>query len=223
MKVEINKYIDHTLLKPEATREHIEKLCAEAKDHSFYSVCVNSSRVSLCRELLAGTDVKVCSVVGFPFGAMSTEAKGYETKIAVNDGAEEIDMVVNIGWMMDGEYQLVEDDIRCVVENAGEKAIVKVIIEAALFTDEQIIKLCQMSMAARAAFVKTSTGVNTTGATTHAVSIMKQTVRDTLKVKAAGGIRGINDAYAMIDAGADRLGTSSGVSLVKDGIVSTDY
>ena len=214
MKVEINKYIDHTLLKPEATREQIEKLCAEAKDHSFYSVCVNSSRVSLCRELLAGTDVKVCSVVGFPFGAMSTEAKGYETKIAVNDGAEEIDMVVNIGWMMDDEYQLVEDDIRCVVENAGEKAIVKVIIEAALFTDEQIIKLCQMSMAARAEFVKTSTGVNTTGATTHAVSIMKQTVRDTLKVKAAGGIRGINDAYAMIDAGADRLGTSSGVSLV---------
>ncbi len=222
-KSELARYIDHTLLKVDATEEQIKTLCKEAIDNKFYAVCVNSSMVKLCKKMLAESDVKICSVVCFPLGAMSTAAKGFETKQAVADGANEIDMVINIGMLKDKKYQEVEDDIHEVVKNASPEALVKVIIEAALLTDDEIVTVCKLAEKAGAKFVKTSTGVNASGATTKAVELMRKTVSENVKVKAAGGVRSFDDAVAMINAGAERLGTSSGVSLVNDGTVSTDY
>ena len=205
--------IDHTLLKAAATSADIRKICGEAREYKFASVCVNSCYAKLVTEQLAGTGVKTCCVVGFPLGAMSTEAKAYEAKCAVADGAGEIDMVVNVGALKEGNDQFVEDDIRAVVE-ASKPAIVKVIIETCLLTDEEKVRACELSEKAGAAFVKTSTGFSTGGANAHDVALMKKTVGDRLQVKASGGIHTPAQAQELIEAGADRIGASNGVALL---------
>lgn len=209
----MQRYIDHTLLKPEATPNDIRKLCSEAITNRFFSVCVNSAYISLCKDLLKGSSVKVCSVVGFPLGAMSTPAKAFETKQAIADGADEIDMVIHIGSLKAGLYDVVQKDIEAVVKAADGKTV-KVIIETSLLSDDEKIKACELSMAAKAHFVKTSTGFNGGGATVADVQLMKNVVKNELEVKASGGVRDLATAQAMINAGATRLGTSSGVYLV---------
>ena len=211
----LNKYIDHTILKANATRTQIEKLCDEAAEHKFASVCVNSCWVPMCAERLAGTGVNVCTVIGFPLGAMSTAGKAAEAAAAVADGADELDMVINVGWLVAGEDALVRDDIAAVVA-AAKGRCVKVIIETCLLTDEQKVRACELSVEAGATFVKTSTGFSTGGATVHDVALMAKTVAGRCKVKASGGIHNAAEAQAMIDAGADRIGTSSGIAIVSD-------
>ena len=213
--MELNKYIDHTLLKPEATKEQITKLCQEARQYDFASVCVNTCYVPLAKQLLAGSDVKVCCVVGFPLGAMDTVSKAFEAKTAVENGAQEVDMVINIGALKDKDYDYVTKDIAAVVE-ASKPAIVKVIIESCLLTDEEKVEACKCSMNAKAEFVKTSTGFSTHGATPEDVALMKKTVGDICKVKAAGGVRSYDDAMKMIEAGADRLGCSAGIKVMEE-------
>ena len=213
--MELNKYIDHTLLKPEATKEQITKLCQEARQYDFASVCVNTCYVPLAKQLLAGSDVKVCCVVGFPLGAMDTVSKAFEAKTAVENGAQEVDMVINIGALKDKDYDYVTKDIAAVVE-ASKPAIVKVIIEACLLTDEEKVEACKCSMNAKAEFVKTSTGFSTHGATPEDIALMKKTVGDVCKVKAAGGVRSYDDAMKMIEAGADRLGCSAGIKVMEE-------
>lgn len=213
--MELNKYIDHTLLKPEATKEQITKLCEEARQYDFASVCVNTCYVPLAKQLLAGSDVKVCCVVGFPLGAMDTVSKAFEAKTAVANGAQEVDMVINIGALKDEDYDYVTKDIAAVVE-ASKPAIVKVIIEACLLTDEEKVEACKCSMNAKAEFVKTSTGFSTHGATPEDVALMKKTVGNVCKVKAAGGVRSYDDAMKMIEAGADRLGCSAGIKVMEE-------
>ena len=205
--------IDHTLLKAAATSADIKKICAEAREYRFASVCVNSCYAKLVTEELEGTGVKTCCVVGFPLGAMSTRAKAYEAKCAVEDGAAEVDMVINVGALKEGNDQFVEDDIRAVVE-ASKPAIVKVIIETCLLTDEEKVRACELSEKAGAAFVKTSTGFSTGGANTADVALMKKTVGDRLQVKASGGIHTPEEAKALIEAGADRIGASNGIALL---------
>lgn len=209
----LNKYIDHTILKANATRAQVEKLCDEAAEHEFASVCVNSCWVPLCAERLAGTGVNVCTVIGFPLGAMSTAGKVAEAAAAVADGADELDMVINVGWLVAGEDDLVRDDIAAVVA-AAKGRCVKVIIETCLLNDEQKVRACELSADAGATFVKTSTGFSTGGATAHDVALMAKTVAGRCKVKASGGIHTAAEAQAMIDAGADRIGTSSGIAIV---------
>lgn len=213
--MELNKYIDHTLLKPEATKEQITKLCQEARQYDFASVCVNTCYVPLAKQLLAGSDVKVCCVVGFPLGAMDTVSKAFEAKTAEENGAQEVDMVINIGALKDKDYDYVTKDIAAVVE-ASKPAIVKVIIEACLLTDEEKVEACKCSMNAKAEFVKTSTGFSTHGATPEDVALMKKTVGNVCKVKAAGGVRSYDDAMKMIEAGADRLGCSAGIKVMEE-------
>lgn len=210
------KYVDHTLLKPDATREQIKTLCEEAAEYDFASVCVNPFWVSYAAEILADAKAKVCTVIGFPLGANTTETKVFETTNAIENGAEEIDMVINIGALKNKEYDIVEHDIAAVVKASHPKAIVKVIIETCLLTDEEIVKACELSVAANADFVKTSTGFSTGGATPKDVKLMKDTVKDNAFVKASGGVRSKEDAFTMIEMGADRLGTSSGILLVKE-------
>ena len=213
---ELRTYIDHTLLKAEATEDDIRKLCAEARQHKFFAVCVNSCYVALAKKELAGTDVKIASVIGFPLGAAHTAAKASETAIAVSEGADEIDMVLAIGALREGRREYVCEDIRQVVETAAKGgATVKVILETCLLTDEQIVDACRLSKEAGAAFVKTSTGFSTAGATTHHVRLMRETVGDAMQVKASGGIRDKATALAMIDAGADRIGASASVEICK--------
>ena len=209
----LNKYIDHTILKANATRAQVEKLCDEAAEHEFASVCVNSCWVPLCAERLAGTDVNVCTVIGFPLGAMSTAGKAAEAAAAVADGADELDMVINVGWLVAGEDDLVRGDIAAVVA-AAKGRCVKVIIETCLLDDEQKARACELSVEAGATFVKTSTGFSTGGATVHDVALMAKTVAGRCKVKASGGIHTAAEAQAMIDAGADRIGTSSGIAII---------
>ncbi|XVG94939.1 deoxyribose-phosphate aldolase [Eubacteriales bacterium KG127] len=216
-KKSLNKYFDHTLLKPEATPNQIADLCEEALEEDFFSVCVNSYYVPQVSKALSGSDVKTCAVIGFPLGACSTASKVFETRDACQNGASEIDMIINVGLLKAKEYDLVRDDIAQVVSEAKENgAIVKVIIETCLLSDEEIIKACELSMDANAAFVKTSTGFNSGGATTHHVTLMKKTVGDSMEVKASGGIRDYETAKAMIEAGADRIGASAGVQIMKD-------
>ena len=212
--MKLNKYIDHTLLKADATKEQITKLCNEAKEYDFASVCVNTSYVPLCKELLKDSDVNVCCVVGFPLGAMDIVSKAFEAKTAVTNGAKEVDMVINIGKLKDKDYDYVTNDIKEVVL-ASKPAIVKVIIETCLLTDEEKVEACKCAMKANAEFVKTSTGFSTNGATVEDVALMKKTVGDTCKVKAAGGIRSYEDAMKMIEAGADRLGCSAGIKIME--------
>ena len=212
--MELNKYIDHTLLKADATKEQITKLCNEAKQYNFASVCVNTCYVPLCKELLKDSDVKVCCVVGFPLGAMDSDSKAYEAKKAVENGAGEVDMVINIGALKDKNYDYVTKDIEKVV-NASKPSIVKVIIETCLLTNEEKVEACKCALNAKAAFVKTSTGFSTAGATVEDVALMRKTVGNNCKVKAAGGIRSYEDAMKMIEAGADRLGCSAGIKIME--------
>jgi len=211
---DLAKVIDHTLLRPNATVSEIDKLCDEALQYGFYSVCVNSSRVARCASRLAGSNVKVCSVVGFPFGAASTVAKAAEAETAVKEGADELDMVVNIGKLLDGDLGYVESDIKAVVA-AAEGRTVKVIIEACYLDNSGIVEACKAAERAGAGFVKTSTGFGPSGATVHAVRLMRETVGERLGVKAAGGIRNNAAAIEMIRAGADRIGASSSVQIVE--------
>ena len=212
--MKLNKYIDHTLLKADATAEQIKKLCAEARQYDFASVCVNSCHVPLAKAELEGTDVKVCCVVGFPLGACFTEAKAYEASLSVERGAEEVDMVINIGAAKEGNWGLVEQDIKAVADACHPKAILKVIIETCLLTDEEKRKACLCAKRAGADFVKTSTGFSISGATPEDVALMRETVGPHMGVKAAGGVRCTEDADKMISSGATRLGTSSGVKLM---------
>lgn len=207
-------YIDHTLLKPNATEKEIEKLCAEAREHKFASVCVNTSYVDLCARLLAGSGIPVCAVVGFPLGAMSTDSKAFEARDAVRRGAEEIDMVINVGKLHSGDFAYVCDDIRAVVKAASAHTV-KVIIETALLTDEQKVSACVLAKAAGADFVKTSTGFSTGGATPEDIALMRRVVGDQLGVKASGGIRDCPTALRMVESGATRIGASASVAIVK--------
>ena len=220
--MKLNKYIDHTFLKPDAQQEQIEKLIEEAKAYGFASVCVNPTWVNFAAEGLCDSDVKVCTVVGFPLGATTSAVKAYETKEAIQNGADEIDMVINIGALKSGNAGLVESDIRAVVEASGDK-LVKVIIEACLLTDEEKVLACQLAQKAGADFVKTSTGFSTGGATLPDVQLMRQTVGPDMGVKAAGGARSYADAVAFVEAGATRIGTSSGVAILKGGLADGDY
>ena len=210
----LSSYIDHTILKADASAEDVIKLCEEAAEHNFCSVCVNSSRVLLASEQLKGSSVKVCSVVGFPLGAMNSEAKGFEASIAVSEGASEIDMVINIGFLKDGKLDAFEEDIKSVRKSCGEGIILKVIIETALITDEEKNTACRIAEKAGADFVKTSTGFSTGGATVEDVELMRAAVSDKVKIKASGGVRSYEDAVKMIEAGAERLGTSSGIAII---------
>ena len=209
----IASYIDHTMLKADADENTIRRYCREAREQGFRSVCVNSYRTALVHEELEGSNVLTCTVVGFPLGAMSMEAKAFEAKKAVMDGASEIDMVINIGALKDKDYDTVRNDIKGVVE-ASKPAIVKVIIETCLLTDEEKVKACELSVEAGAAFVKTSTGFSTGGATIDDIKLMRRTVGNRAQIKASGGIRTKEDAEALISAGADRIGAGNGMLLL---------
>lgn len=213
--IKLNKMIDHTILKADATEEKVKQLCSEAKEYNFASVCVNSCYAALVSSELKGTDVKTCCVVGFPLGAMSTKAKAYETKIAVEDGADEIDMVINVGYMKAKKFDMVLDDIKAVRAAVPAPKILKVIIETCLLTDEEKVKACELSVEAKADFVKTSTGFSTGGATKEDVDLMKKAVNGKALVKASGGIRDKQTALEMVKAGADRIGASASVEIVK--------
>jgi deoxyribose-phosphate aldolase len=214
--MKLSKYIDHTLLKADASLEAIGKLCDEAVEYDFKSVCVNTCNIPFCKEKLAGSDVLVCCVIGFPLGAMSTEAKIAETADALAKGADEVDMVINIGRLKDKDYAYVTDEIRRIKETCGEKTL-KVIIETCLLTDEEKVKACECILEAKADFVKTSTGFSTNGATFEDVALLKQTVGDRCYIKAAGGVRSRDDFEKMISLGANRIGTSSGTKLINKG------
>ncbi|HSI67213.1 MAG TPA: deoxyribose-phosphate aldolase [Planococcus sp. (in: firmicutes)] len=219
----IASYIDHTVLKADTTADQIKQLCKEAAENSFASVCVNPAWVSLAADGLKGSTVKVCTVIGFPLGASTSETKAFETKDAIEKGAEEIDMVVNIGALKSGDENLVKEDIQAVVNAAKGKAIVKVIIETCLLTDEEKVTASRLSKEAGADFVKTSTGFSTGGATIEDVKLMRETVGSELGVKASGGVRSLEDVQAMIDAGATRIGASSGVQIMQGLTSKSDY
>ena len=210
------KYIDHTLLKPDATEAQIEKLCAEAREYGFASVCVNSCYASLAARLLAGSDVAVCCVIGFPLGAATTAAKAFEAADAAQNGATEIDMVINVGAAKDGRWDYVEADIAGVAAAIEGKALLKVIIETCLLTDGEKIEACRAAVRAGADFVKTSTGFSKAGANAADVALMRKTVGPEIGVKAAGGIRTYADAMAMIEAGASRIGASAGIAILAE-------
>ncbi len=211
--MELSKYFDHTILKPSASEDEVRAVCKEALYYNFASVCVNQYRTSLVKSLLEGTDVKVCTVVGFPLGAVCTQVKVFETLEAIKDGADEIDMVINVGALKDKNYKYVRRDIES-VKSACKDVTLKVIIETCLLTEEEKKKACELSVEAGADYVKTSTGFSTGGATVDDVALMKYVVGDKAKVKASGGIRNYETAMNMITAGADRLGTSATVSIV---------
>lgn len=223
MSKEIAAMIDHTLLKADAKKEQIEKLCAEAKQYHFASVCVNPTWVKFASELLAGSDTVVCTVIGFPLGATTPETKAFETNNAIENGAKEVDMVINIGALKDGNDQLVEADIRAVVDAAKGRALTKVIIETSLLTDEEKVRACHLSVKAGADFVKTSTGFSTGGATKADIELMRKTVGPNIGVKASGGVRNAEDAQTMIQAGATRIGASSGVAIINGLTGSAEY
>ena len=209
----LEKYIDHTLLKPDAVKAQIIQLCKEAKEYDFASVCVNPCWIETARKELAGSDVNVCVVIGFPLGAMTSASKVFEAKDAIERGADEVDMVLNVGWLKDGDDAAVTNEIKAVKEAVGSH-VLKVIIEACLLTNDEKVRACQDAEKAGADFVKTSTGFSTGGATVEDVALMKKTVGDRLKVKAAGGIRTKEAMDAMIAAGAERIGTSNGTKLM---------
>ncbi|HEM3684559.1 TPA: deoxyribose-phosphate aldolase [Streptococcus suis] len=220
--MKLNKFIDHTVLKPETTKEQVAKVLEEAKEYDFASVCINPTWVSFAAEGLKGTDVKVCTVIGFPLGANTPAVKAFETKDAIANGADEIDMVINIGALKSENYDLVLEDIKAVVGASGDK-LVKVIIETCLLTDEEKVKACELSKQAGADFVKTSTGFSTGGATAEDVALMRKTVGPEMGVKASGGARSYEDAIAFIEAGATRIGASSGVAIMKGEKADGDY
>lgn len=216
LRQNLSKMIDHTILKADATRQQVIKVCQEALEYGFASVCVNTCQVKLVATQLKGSDVKTCVTVGFPLGAMSTAAKAFEAKDAVLNGAQEVDMVINVGALKDKDYDFVENDIRAVVDAVNKKAVVKVIIETCLLTDEEKVIACKLAQKAGADFVKTSTGFSTGGATAEDIALMRKTVGNSMKVKASGGIRDYETAIKMVDAGADRIGASSSVKIVQN-------
>ena len=215
--MKLNKYIDHTVLKADTPKATVQKIIDEAIQYDFMSVCLNPTWVSFAAEKLAATDVKVCTVIGFPLGANTSAVKAFEAAEAVKNGADEVDMVINIGAAKDGDWDLVESDIQAVVDASGD-VLTKVIIETSLLTDEEKVKACQAAVRAGADFVKTSTGFSTAGATVADIALMRQTVGPDLGVKASGGVRSMADAEAMIAAGATRLGTSNGVEIMKGNV-----
>ena len=212
--MKINQYVDHTLLKAVATKKDIEKLCNEAKEYEFYSVCVNGANVAEAYKQVKDTNVKVAAVIGFPLGAMATDVKVFEAKKAIEDGASEIDMVINVGALKDGNYEYVEKEIAEIKKAIGDN-VLKVIIETCYLTDEEKVKACELSVNANADFVKTSTGFGTGGATFEDVELMKKTVGDKAEVKASGGVKDLDTAKKYIELGATRLGTSSGIEIIK--------
>lgn len=216
------QYIDHTLLKPDSTREQVDKIIEEAKQYHFKSVCLNPGHVAYAADKLQDSDVLVCTVIGFPLGATTTEVKRFETENAINNGASEIDMVINIGALKDGRYDDVQSDIEAVVK-AAQQHTVKVIIETCLLTDEEKVKASELSKAAGAHFVKTSTGFAGGGATAEDVKLMKDTVGDDLEVKASGGVRNLEDFNKMLEAGATRIGASAGVQIIQGLESNSDY
>lgn len=212
----LSSMIDHTILKADATSEMVKSLCEEAREYKFAAVCVNPTHIEYCKELLKDSGVKVATVIGFPLGANSSETKAFETTNAIEKGADEVDMVINVGALKDKNYDLVKNDIEAVVKAARGKALVKVIIETSLLTDDEKKKVCQLALDAGADFVKTSTGFSTGGATIEDVKLMKSVVGDNMEIKASGGVRNKETAEAMIQAGATRLGTSSGIKIAKE-------
>jgi deoxyribose-phosphate aldolase len=215
IETDLARMIDHTLLKPEATKDQITQLCSEAKKYNFASVCINPSYVSLCAKFLRDTSVKVCTVIGFPLGATSTATKAFEAEQALRDGAKEIDMVINVGMLKSGEYEYVENDIFAVVTTGRRfSALTKVILETGLLTDEEKIKGCLLAKRAGADFVKTSTGFSKGGATVGDIALMRKVVGSAMGVKASGGVRTREEALAMVASGADRIGASASVKIV---------
>ncbi|MBM7701472.1 deoxyribose-phosphate aldolase [Metabacillus iocasae] len=223
MTQHIAKMIDHTALKADTTKDQIVQLCKEAKEYNFASVCVNPTWIELAAELLKGTDVKVCTVIGFPLGANTPEVKAFETKDAIEKGATEVDMVINISALKDKNDELVERDIRAVVEAAKGKALTKVIFETCLLTEEEKVRACELSVKAGADYVKTSTGFSTGGATVEDIALMRKTVGPDIGVKASGGVRNAEQAQAVIDAGATRIGASAGIAIVNGLTADSDY
>ncbi|SDC22357.1 deoxyribose-phosphate aldolase [Pelagirhabdus alkalitolerans] len=217
------QYIDHTALKADTTKDQIVTLCKEAKDYEFYSVCVNPTWVAFANDQLAGSSVDVCTVIGFPLGASTAETKAFETKNAIENGATEVDMVINIAALKDKNDELVESDIKAVVDAAGDDALVKVIIETSLLTDEEKERACRLAVSAGTDYVKTSTGFSTGGATVEDVALMRKTVGPDIGVKASGGVRDSEQAKAVIDAGATRIGASAGIAIVEGGQSTSDY
>ena len=220
--MEINRMIDHTILKADASKEDVMKIIEEAKKYRFYSVCINPTWVSLAAKELQGEPVAVCTVIGFPLGANTTETKAFEAANAIQNGADEVDMVINIGELKDGNDEKVQKDIEAVVAAAKDKALVKVIIETSLLNNEEKVKACELAKAAGADFVKTSTGFSTGGATVEDVRLMRETVGPEMGVKASGDIHNDKEAAAMIEEGATRLGASSGVAIM-NGLSGTGY
>ncbi|GGB12111.1 deoxyribose-phosphate aldolase [Macrococcus hajekii] len=220
--MELAKYIDHTLLKAESTTAQIDKLVAEAKEYQFKSVCVNPAYVQYCAERLKGTDVLVCTVIGFPLGATTTAVKAFETTDAIENGAGEVDMVINIGALKEGNDDYVYQDIKAVVD-AAAGVTTKVIIETSLLTDEEKCRACELAKKAGASFVKTSTGFSTGGATVEDVKLMRDTIGPDMGVKASGGVRSLQDVEGMIEAGATRIGASAGVDILKGQQSTEDY
>lgn len=216
------KYIDHTALKPDTTLEQIDALLEEAKEHGFKSVCVNPTHVAHAKEVLEGSDVLVCTVIGFPLGATTSEVKAFETEDAIKKGANEVDMVINIGALKDGRDEDVKKDIESVV-SAANGVTTKVIIETSLLTEAEKVRACELAVAAGADFVKTSTGFSTGGATAEDIKLMRETVGPDLGVKASGGIRSYEDVKTMIDNGATRIGASAGVKILKGETSDSDY
>ena len=213
-KDKLSRMIDHTILKADATKDEVQALCKEAKEYNFASVCINPSNISVAKRELQGTDVKVCTVIGFPLGANVTEVKKFETKVAIEDGATEVDMVMNIGKLKEEDYDYVLKDIEAVVEAAKGKAIVKVILETCLLNDEEKKVACLLSKKAGANFVKTYTGFSIGGATEEDIRLMRETVGEEMGVKASGGVRTYSDAIKMINAGATRIGASASINIV---------
>ncbi|WP_409289357.1 deoxyribose-phosphate aldolase [Peribacillus sp. SCS-37] len=223
MKHDIAKLIDHTALKPQVTEAEIRKLCQEARDYGFFSVCVNPAWVALCADILKDSEVKVCTVIGFPLGAATPETKSFETADAVKNGAGEVDMVINIGALRDKNDELVLRDIKAVVDAAGAQALTKVIIETSLLTQEEKVRACELAVKAGASFVKTSTGFSTGGAVIEDIELMRKTVGPDIGVKASGGIRSTEDALRMVKAGANRIGASAGPAILSGLTAESDY
>lgn len=223
MSNKLAKYIDHTQLKPDTTKDQIQKLVEEAREYDFASVCVNPHWVSYCYENLKETTVKVCTVIGFPLGANSTAVKAFETEQAIKDGATEVDMVINVGELKSGNDDLVKADIEAVVNAAKGKALTKVIIETALLTNDEKVRACQLAKEAGADYVKTSTGFANGGATVEDVQLMRETVGAEIGVKASGGVRDLEGMNAMIEAGATRIGASAGVDIINGITGTSDY
>ncbi|MBM7554719.1 deoxyribose-phosphate aldolase [Thalassobacillus pellis] len=223
MEKNLAEWIDHTQLKPDTKQKKIDEVCSEAREYKFASVCVNPYWVEHCYKQLKDTDVKVCTVVGFPLGATTTEVKAFETKQAIENGATEIDMVINVGALKSGDHDSVQKDIEAVVREAEGKALVKVIIETSLLSDDEKVTACKLSVDAGADYVKTSTGFSGGGATVEDIRLMRKTVGPELGVKASGGVRDYESTKAMIDAGATRIGASSGIEIIKGEKGTSDY